>query len=392
MATTKITNTQIKDLVNEAYKQATGKEGVDVQLDLTDFTETGAFNTDFTLVREKFTGALIARLVKNFYLDSAYSADDDPFYMDSAEFGAITQWITATVPMVRNNSAWENFVNGATIGTAEVALPVISSKLTCASTSWGLPLTISSSQWNDAVKSQEEFNSLVSYIMMCVQNAIQIHRENCNSLNRNNLFGELINATNTSVAGVHTMNLVEEYAKENGETSMTVEDFLSNADALRFAYEKVKTLTRYLGKMTATFNTEGHETFVPKDRLVVQLLGMFVDKVESKMLSNTFHAEMADLDVNYSTVASWQSLEDISFDGVSSINVKTADGHEIEKAGIIGIICDRWAVAHTIVSERVGHLRDDIKDLDHYEYQFKDRRVNNMGQSAILLMLDDYTA
>ncbi|MCQ2053056.1 MAG: hypothetical protein MJZ03_03890 [archaeon] len=392
MATTKITNTQIDTLVKTAYAQATGQEGADVQIDLTNFTETGAYGQDFTLVRERFTGALIALLAKNFFLDSAYNGENDPFYVDKQKFGAITQLITMKAPEVREASNWTNFVSGqTTIGSHEIYLPIVETKLMAKTTSWELPVAISGSQWDDAVKSEGEFNNLVSYVMLAVQNALEQHKEDMNAMNRNNFIAEKINAQNTSVAGTHAVNLVKEYADSIGETTMTVEDFLSNADALRFASERIKTYIRYMKKQTANFNTKGRVTFVPEDRLVVELLGTFVDKVESKMTANTFHDTLVALP-NYVDVASWQSLETLDFDGVSTINVKTADGNQVEKAGVIGLIADKWAVMHTIRDNRVGHMRDDIMDIDDYRYQFRDQYMNNLECSALVLMLDDVVA
>lgn len=387
---TKITNTQIQNIVKLAYKQATGKEGVDVQLDLTDFTETGAYGTDFTAVREKFTGALIALLAKNFYLDSAYVGDTDPFYVDKNKFGAVTQLITMQAPEVREASNWVNFVSGTTtIGSHEVYLPIVENKLVCKTTSWELPVAISGSQWDDAVRSEADFDGLVSYVMLAVQNALEQHREDMNNANRNNFIAEKLN---TNAAGIHKVNLVQAYVDENGITGgMTVEEYLGTADALRFSPEKIKTLIRYMKKQSAVFNTKGRVTFVPEERLVVQLLGAFVDKIESKMTANTFHADMVALP-NYQTVAAWQSLEDLTFDGVSSINIKTSDGHEVEQAGIVGLIADKWSIMHTIRDQRVGHMRDDIMDIDDYRYQFRDQYMNNLECSAVVLYLDDVVA
>lgn len=388
----KITNTQIDALVKAAYAQATGQEGADVQIDLTNFTETGAYGQDFTLVRERFTGALIALLAKNFYLDSAYTAEKDPFYVDKHKFGSITQLITMKAPEVREATNWQNFVSGqTTIGSREIYLPIIMTKLMAKNVSYELPVAISGTQFDDALKSEEDFNSLVSYIMLAVQNALEQHKEDMNAMNRNNFIAEKINAQNTGVAGTHAVNLVKEYADSIGETTMTVEDFLSNADALRFASERIKTYIRYMKKQTSNFNTEGRVTFVPEERLVVELLGTFVDKVESKMTANTFHDALVALP-NYVEVASWQSLEDLSFDGVSSINVKTADGHQVEKAGVIGLITDSWGIMHSIRDQRVGHMRDDIADIDDYRYQMRDQYLNNLECSALVLMLDDVVA
>lgn len=61
MAITKLTNTQIDALVNDAYRQMTGKDTLS-QEDLTGFTETGV--ADVQALREKFTGKLLGAISK----------------------------------------------------------------------------------------------------------------------------------------------------------------------------------------------------------------------------------------------------------------------------------------------------------------------------------------
>ena len=69
MAITKLTNTQIQALVNDAYKQMTGKEAMTTE-DLSTFSDNGT--SDVTALRETFTGKLLATVAKNWYTDSSY--------------------------------------------------------------------------------------------------------------------------------------------------------------------------------------------------------------------------------------------------------------------------------------------------------------------------------
>ena len=88
MAITKLTNTQIQTIVNAAYAQATGGADLTTPLDLSTFSDVG--DTDPTLLRERFTGALMGQLIKNWFGDTSYRSEYvDDFFEDAETFGAI---------------------------------------------------------------------------------------------------------------------------------------------------------------------------------------------------------------------------------------------------------------------------------------------------------------
>lgn len=390
MAITKLTNTQIQNIVNLAYKEFTGQEGVDTVIDLSTFTDDGV--KDIGALRSKFTGKLLGVLTKNWFTDTSYrSTYKDVFFEDNARFGAIIQSISVSVPEVKENSAWKDFVSGtSTIGQYTVYLPVVDTKYYAKSESWALPITVTGEQWDTAFKNEQELSNFVEYLFMVVDNAIVQHMEDMNALNRNNFIAEKINAQAT-VGLYQAYNLTKEYANEKGlTTSKTVAEFLNDKEFLKWASAKIKLFMGYLQKQTILFNTDGKVRFTPKDRLVVQLLGDFVTRYDSIASSDTFHNDMIALPL-YEEIASWQSMEDLSFDGVSSINVKTAQGDTIEKGGIIGLVCDKWAILHTIRSNRVGSQYFGIEDMTHYEYQFRDSYMNDLSMNGIVFYVDDFT-
>lgn len=390
MAITKLKNEQIQNIVNLAYKEFTGGEGVDVQIDLSKFTDNGV--ADVSAARSKFTGKLLGVLTKNWFTDSSYrSSYKDVFFEDSARFGAIIQSISVSVPEVKENSAWKDFVSGTTtIGQYTVYLPVVDTKYYTKSESWALPITVTGEQWDTAFKNETELANFVEYLFMVVDNAIVQHMEDMNALNRNNFIAEKINAQG-SVGGYQAFNLTEEYATEIGlAESKSVEWFLNNKDFLKWASGKIRLFMGYMQKQSVLFNTDSKVRFTPKDRLVVQMLGDFVTRFDSIASSDTFHNDMIALPL-YEEVACWQSMEDLSFDGVSSINVKTASGNSIEKGGIVALICDKWSILHTIRSNRVGSQYFGIEDMTHYEYQFRDSYMNDLSMNGLVLYIDDYT-
>lgn len=389
MAITKLTNTQIQSIVNDAYRQMTGKEALTTE-DLSAFSDTGT--DDVSALREKFTGKLIAVVAKNWYLDSSYRTSyKDVFFEDSSRFGAIIQAISVEVPEVKENSAWKAFESGvSTVGQYTVYLPVVDTQYYVKSESWALPITITGEQWDTAFRNMDSLNDFVGYVFMMVDNALVQHMEDLNSANRNHFIAEKINANTTNVPGVHVVDLVKAYVADRGleAEGMTVEKFLSNIEPLNFAIEQIKLYMGYMKKQTSLFNTAGKVRFTPQERLVVQLLDFFVERLNTVARSATFHNDLVSLDY-YESVPAWQNMNKLDFSNLSSISIKLSDSVTVEKAGIVGLICDKWAIVHTIKSQRVGTQHFDIEDLTHYEYQYRDQYINNLSMNAVVFVLAD---
>lgn len=389
MAITKLTNTQIQSIVNDAYKQMTGKEALTAE-DLSAFSDTGT--DDVSALREKFTGKLIATVAKNWYLDSSYRTSyKDVFFEDASRFGAIIQAISVEVPEVKENSAWKAFESGvSTVGQYTVYLPVVDTQYYVKSESWSLPITITGEQWDTAFRNMDSLNDFVGYVFMMVDNALVQHMEDLNAANRNHFIAEKINASTTNVPGVHVVDLVKAYVADRGleAEGMTIAKFLSNVDTLNFAIEQIKLYMGYMKKQTSLFNTSGKVRFTPKERLVVQLLDFFVERLNTVARSATFHNDLVSLDY-YESVPAWQNMNKLDFSNLSSISIKLSDTVTVEKAGIVGLICDKWAIVHTIKSQRVGTQHFDIEDLTHYEYQYRDQYINNLSMNAVVFVLAD---
>ena len=388
---TKLSNTQIKNIVNLAYKQMTGSEDI-AQIDLTNFTDKGA--NSISDYREKFTGALLGVMTKLWFTDTSYRSEyNDIFYEDSERFGAIIQAISVKMPDAIDNSAWNDFVSGTTkVGQYTVYLPIVSTKYYTKSESWAIPITITGEQWDTAMHSADELASFISYIFMMLDNAIVQHMEDMNDLNRNNFISEKINYSKTPEAkGIHVVDLVKLYCTEKGIAVATTRDSLLNdRDFLSFASGKMSEYLGYFRKQTSLFNTEGVVRFTPEDRLVCQILSYFETKMSTIAYTNSFNQEFINLP-NHQSVAWWQNSGDLTFNDVSSINVLDASGNTTTASGIVGLICDKWAILHTIRSNRVASQHFDIENLTHYEYQHRDSYINNLTMNAVVFTMNDYT-
>ena len=399
MADKYLNNNAVYSLVNEAYKQAVGAKAVATE-DLTDFCETGAAYD--TLIadnawKDQFTKALLQQCVKNFYTDTSYRSEyRDPFFKDSRRFGAISQMISAEAPEAVESHAWQNFVSGtSTVGVYTLYLPSVSSKFYGKSTSWEIDIAITGEQWDTAFKNENELAQFVAFLMMTVDNAIVVHLEDCNNMNRNNFIGEKIAyAASQGATGVHVVDLVALYRAETGDTTIaTMEDFMADDKCMRFAAETIDKYTGYLSKMSTLFNVDGKKKFTPKSRQVCQILQHFYSRMKTVSYADAYNMDFVKLD-GFDAIPYWQGFGaaangSVDFDEVSAIKVKTSEGNTISQTGVVGFLADEWAIMHTILSERVAHTRHDPEDIDQYYYQFRDQRINNLGQNAVVFVLND---
>lgn len=392
-----LNNNQVAAVINAAIAMSTGAEAVDT-LDLSAIVDNG---NDANVIGEKetFTKAMIAVLTKNWFTDSAYRTQySDPFFEDTERFGAIIQAISVEVPQVKQSHAWKDFSpkqgNPATAGVYELYLPVVNTQYYGKSISWELPICITNTQWDTAFESESDLRGLVEYVLMCVDNAIVQHLENMNNANRNAFMAEKIAYQNSDDAvGVHVVNLVEAYQKSlETQSDMTAEAFLNSEDGLRFAAEEMQKKIGFLQKMSTLHNTAGRQRFIPKDRLVVQILDSFKLRAERVALTDAFNTVFASLPLA-ETVPYWQGLgEGETFDEVSSINVKTASNDTVTKSGIVGFFADKWACLHTVRDRRTAAVNFDPEDLVQYYMQFRDQYMNDLTMNAIVFTVEDYTA
>lgn len=389
---TTINNNQMYTELQIATNQMLGSEAID-NISLEEIIDVGKTWTD--IQKEQWAGKLSSRYVDTKYTDRAYTDKrNDIFYEDSAMFGAITQVISMEMPEVIQNRSWTQIVSGTTqIGQNTVYLPIVDEQLFAGTDSWAISLAYTGTQLNTAFTNVSGLLEFNNYVKLVAMNAISYHKATMNGLNRNNYIAGKINAGN-SAGKINVVNLVEEYQKDHNNESMTVGQFFSNYNALRYSTKTFKKYKSLLMDMTTLFTTkpDSRGKFIPIDRFVFQILSDFEGRLESEVYSEAYHDEFVKLPL-YRNVNSWQALQGANtadFNVLSAINVTDASGNEVNENGIVAFMVDKWAIMHTIVQNRVGYQRDDIKDISMYDYQFTSRYINNLTLNGVVFVVKDY--
>lgn len=386
-------NQDIHATLQAATDQITGAEARDT-VDLQGIVDAGS-EWDFDL-REQWVKTLTGMYIKDMYPDRAYKdRRNDVFYEDSARFGAITRIISMEMPDLIENRSWIDVTSGTTtIGSNTVYLPIVKQQLFGATDSWGVSIAYTGNQLDAAFDSVEGLLEFDSYVKLMAQNAIELHRATMNSMNRNNYMVEKINAGNTT-GKINVINLIEEYQRDHGDSAMTVAQFFSSADALRYSVKTFKKYKDLLHDMSTIFTTDATSKgkFIPDDRFVFQVLSDYEGRLDSEVYSTTYHDEFVKLPL-YRNVTAWQALRgltDLTFEDLSALDITSSEGNTVAMNGIVALMVDKWAIMHTMVQNRVGYQRDDIKNISMYDYQFTDRYMNNLTLPGIVFILADYT-
>lgn len=388
-------NTDVHSFLQTATNMILGRSPLD-ELDLQGIIDAGQ-TWDFSQ-KEQWVKKLTGMHIKDMYVDRPYkNKSDDVFYEDAEKFGAVVRIINMEMPNIIENRSWTNVTSGTTqIGSNTVYLPIVKQQLFGATDSWGVSIAYTGTQLNAAFESESGLLEFDNYVKLMARNAIEVHKATMNRVNRNNYIAEKLHIGN-SVSKINVVNLVEEYQRDHGNTSMTAAQFFSNPDAIRYSTKTFKKYKDMLHEMTTLFTTDANSRgkFIPDDRFVFQVLSDFEGRMDSEVYSTTYHDEFVKLPL-YRSVTAWQGLISINgtlnFDTLSSINVETADGNSVTESGIVATMLDKWAVMHTMVQNRVGYQRDDIKDISMYDYQFTDRYMNNLTLPGVVFVVKNYTA
>ena len=394
MPETKTTfNTDIHSFLQDATNQILGADARDT-LTLQDIIDIGQ-TWDFSQ-KEQWVKTLTGMHIKDLYTDRAYKDKrNDVFYEDAAKFGAVVRIINMEMPDIIENRSWTEVTSGVTtIGANTVYLPIVNQQLFGATDSWGVSIAYTGTQLNAAFENESGLLEFDNYVKLMAKNAIELHRSTMNSVNRNNYIGEKLHAGN-STGKINVVNLVEEYQKDHGDSSMNVAQFFASADAMRYSVKTFKKYKDLLSEMSTIFTMDANSKgkFLPDDRFVFQVLSDFEGRMDSEVYSTTYNDEFVKLPL-YRNVNAWQALRGITqlrFEDLSAIDIVTASGESVSQNGIVALMVDKWAIMHTMVQNRVGYQRDDIKDISMYDYQFTDRYMNNLMLNGVVFVIQDYT-
>ena len=348
---------QISNIVNDAVKDALGKNVSLSDIDTSDFVSLGKAIVNFEAY-EGFFKSLTNRIAKTVYFVRTYESNTRKILRDEMEYGAFVQKVYYKLPESVDNPTW-NIPNSSNQyhqaspydveGTIAVSALTFGGKGT-----WSVEIIRPIEQIKSAFLSASAMAAFIDGIYITIDNAFKLEEDRTVALAANTGIALALNSTKPA----QKRNLLSEYNTIHS-TSLTTANALEDANFLKYASMEINRTISNLKKMSTVYNSEGHETYTSKDKLIVEMLSHFASASDMYLQADTFHKELTALP-NYEEVPFWQgSGDDFSFAKCSSINLSHSDingGTATEQSGIICFLHDIEYVAAYFGNKRSWEL------------------------------------
>lgn len=348
---------QIYQLMNTVTEEILGESAL-VQEDLGNIVDVGTALFDATSV-DNYVKSLVNHIGKVIFVNRPYSGNVPNVLMDSWEFGSVLEKISADIPEAEENESWE-LTDRTSYDPNVFYKPTVTAKFYNKSVTFEVPMSFTEMQVKESFSNAGQLNAFISMLYNAVDKSMTIKIDSLVMRTINNMIGETLYAdvpagNYSAVSGVKAVNLLKLYNDRFG-TTLTATNCITDADFIKFASYHIGVYMSRLSKISTLFNIGAKERFTPADMLNVVMLSDFAKSADAYLQSSTYHEEYTRLagGKGVSLVPYWQGEgTDYGWSSISTINIKTASGHDIESPSILAVMFDRDALGVTNEERRV---------------------------------------
>ena len=388
---------QIGEILNDVYGSIIGEDNL-IKEDLSNIVEVGKTITSSSAFDDNFDNyvkKIVDKVGKVIEHTDTLELRHLPIYKDSWEYGSILEKIRVEAPETEEDYTFDlSNYTGEDVFT--LAPADISAKYFNNSTTFKIKISLPKRQLKSGFQSASEMNKVFSAIENRIMFKLDIDLLALEYRNECNLIAEKFKNKNVNCL----VNLYEEYVKETGDETVTVDKFLVTDKCLRFANKKIKMLRSFLNKASVLYNDGGYTNVTNSNQQITLLLTDFVSSLDSYLYSTNRHNEFLKID-NFSEIPYWQSGgKDDSYANRSTINVipasegKAPVGDDtrliINETGILGVIQDIRACAVTCEHSETESINvPDARFINFWH--FRDANyINDVDENVIILYISEY--
>lgn len=389
---------QIYELMNNVTGEVIGKSDL-LKEDLSNVVDIGTEVFNASAV-DKYVKSLVNHIGKVIFVNRPYSGNVPSVMMDSWEFGSILEKISADLPTATENESWE-LTDGTDYSPNVFHQPKVSAKFFNDMITFEIPMSFTEKQVKQSFSSAAQLNGFMSMLYNSVDKAMTVKIDSLIMRTINNMIAETLLADYTtgtgksktvadfgSKSGIKAVNLLKLYNDRFSQT-LTAEKALTTAEFIRFASMQMSLYIDRMSKMSTLFNAGGKDRFTSSDMLHVVMLTDFKAASGSYLQSDTFHENYVALP-NAETIPYWQgSGTAYDFNSVSSINIKTASGTDIQASGILAVMFDRDALGVTNLDRRVTTQYNAKAEFFNNFYKFEAGYFNDLNENFVVFFVKD---
>lgn len=373
---------QIYEIVNSVTEEITGKSDL-VNEDLSNIVDVGEeiFNTTDV---DNYVKTLVNRIGKVVFVARPYSGKVPSVLMDSWDFGAVVQKISADLPEAIENRSWE-LEDGADYSPNIFYKPTVSNKFFNNKVTFEIDMSFTERQVKESFTSASEVNSFISMLYNAVDTSFTVKVDGLIMRTINSMIGETLN---NDSEGIKAVNLLTMYNEKTG-SSLQANVAMLDKEFIRFASMQMGLYIDRLGRISTLFNVGGKERFTSSERLHIVMLSDFKASANSYLQSDTFHNEFTALP-NSETVPYWQgSGKNYDFDSVSSVDVVTGSGSTVKQSGILAVMFDTESLGVTNYDKRVTTNYNPKGEFYTNFYKMDCGAFNDLNENFVVFYIAD---
>lgn len=383
---------QIYEFVNVATQEALGA-GIVVNEDLSNIVDIGdqVFNAN---AMDKYVKALVNRIGKVIFVNRVYQGSAPSVMMDDWEYGSVLQKVSAALPEARINETWE-LEDGQSYDPHIFHKPKgVISKFYNKYVTFEIDMSFTEEQLKMSFTSAAEMNGFISMLYTNVDNSMTVKideliRRTINNMIAETIYADFEGAALNTKSGAKAINLLYLYntTVNEGGDPLTAAKAITTPEFIRFAAYMIKVTHDRMRAMSQVFNVGEQPRFTPTDLSHIVLLADFASAAGAYLQSDTFHNELTALPTA-ETVPYWQgSGKDFAFDEVSKIDVSSADGHDVDTTGILGVMFDRWALGVSNVQRKVTSQYTPSAEFFTNFYKYKAGYFNDLNENFVVFFV-----
>lgn len=377
---------QIYNIMNTVTKEILGKTDL-VAEDLSNIVDLGNTLLDNTSV-DNYVKTLVNHIGKVIFVSRPYSGNVPSILMDSWDYGAVVEKISAELPEAVENESWE-LTNGTDYSPNVFYKPTVSSKFYNNKVTFEVDMSFTEMQVKESFSSATEINSFLSMLYNAVEKSFTVKVDGLIMRTINNMIGITLDADKTS--NVKAVNLLKLYNDKFG-TTLTAAKSITDKEFIRFASMTMALYIDRMSRISTLFNVGGKDRFTPADMLHVVMLSDFKASANSYLQSDTFNNEFTKLPAA-ETVPYWQgSGTNFAFDKVSAINVKTSNGKSVSKTGILAVMFDRDACGISNLNKRVTTHYNAKAEFYSNFFKLDCGAFNDLNENFVVFFVEDVAA
>ena len=342
---------QIYTMVNDATAQMYGSEALTVK-DTSSLVSLGEKILSSDTDKEVFFKTLVDRIARTIVAIREFETKERSVKRDAVNWGLFVQKISYKKKTAVENPSYD-FTTQANPFDVKPSTEIIQKIFGENIGVWSYEDVIPYDQMFTAFNSASAMGAVIAGIYTNINNEYTMAKAALENL-----------AVDTLIAGVikkgkatQKRNVLAEFNTANS-TNLTVAQALKNADFIKYVNREIYTTVGFMQEANELYNLENIIRQTPKDKLVVEILGMYASASAVYLEADTYHNELVKLP-RYEEVNYWQGMgTEASFEDVSSIKIKNTgiDAEEISQSGIIACIHDYDAVAAFVDKPETGSM------------------------------------